>query len=175
MAKSRRTVALMLLCIGIISITLINPITGNTMDQGNMMGQGGMMGSMIGQCQGKECDTMMNACPENMTCMMMQPLIGECPANGTCYIAEQVQNASSAQTRLDCARFWLEKAMGLHELHLRDATTTTNESQIELMDQITNAFECVTGENVTSYENVTFTSDQVPADEHGHQAENSLI
>jgi hypothetical protein len=153
----------------VVLIALTNPITGNMMSQGNMMGPGGMMGSMIGQCQGKECDTMMNACPDNMTCMMMQPVIGECPANGTCYIAEQVQNASSTQTtRLDCARFWLEKAMGLHELHLRDATTTTNESQIELMDQITKAFECVSGENVTSYENVTFASKEAPADEHGH-------
>lgn len=169
MTKSRRTATLLLLHIMVVLIALTNPITGNMMSQGNMMGQGGMMGGVMGQCQGKECDTMMNACPENMTCMMMQSVIGECPENGTCYIAEQVQNASSAQTtRLDCAHFWLEKAMGLHELHLRDATTTTNESQIELMDQITKAFECVTGENVTSYENVTIASKEAPADEHGH-------
>jgi hypothetical protein len=168
MAKLRRNATGLSLFLGIMSIALINPIAGNMMSQGNMMGQGGMMGSMMGQCQSKECNNMMNACPDNTTCMMMQSVIGECPANRTCYIAEQVQNASSAQTRLDCARFWLEKAMGLHELHLRDATTTTNESQIELMDQITKAFECVTGENVTYYENVTITSEQTPADEHGH-------
>lgn len=168
MAKSRSTATLLLLYVTVILIALTNPITGNMMSQGNMVGQGGMMGSMIGQCQGKECDTMMNACPENMTCMMMQPVIGECPANGTCYIAEQVQNASSAQTRLDCARFWLDKAARLHELHLRDTTTTTNESQIELMDQITKALECVTGKNVTTYQNVTIASEQAPGDEHGH-------
>ncbi len=162
MTKSKRTVALLLSSIGIISIALMNPIAGN------MMGPGGMMENMMSQCQGKECDNMMNACPDNMICMMMQPVIGECPANGTCYIAEQVQNASDAQTRLDCASFWLEKAMDLHELHLSDATTTTNESQIELMDQITKAFECVTGKNMTSYENVTTASEQAPADEHGH-------
>lgn len=229
MAKLRRNATVLLLYVGIISIALINPTTGN------MMGQGGMMGNMMGQCQSKECENMMNACPDNMTCMMMQPMmgaceanktcmmmqpmmgtcpanktcmmvqpmmgtcpanktcmmmqpmmgtcpanktcmmlepvIGKCPASGTCYIAERVQNASSAQTRLDCARFWLNKAMVLHELHLRDATTTTDESQIELMDQITSAFECATGENVTSYlvrETVANGTEQTPVDEHGH-------
>lgn len=82
---------------------------------------------------------------------------------------EKDQNAcSEGQARLDCAEFWLKKATELYELHLRDASTTTNESQIELMDQITKALECVTGENVTSYEIDTFASDQASSDEHGH-------
>jgi|GEM_PF-3672555 len=66
-------------------------------------------------------------------------MIGQPPANAS---------------RVDCARFWLEKAMELHEIHIDDPSTTTNESQIELMDQITNAYNCVqrsanTTENAT--------------------------
>ena len=47
----------LLACI-LLLIASINPIAGN------MMGQGNMMGKMMGQCMSKECDTMMNACPE---------------------------------------------------------------------------------------------------------------
>ena len=54
------------------------------------------------------------------------------------------QAASTVQAKLDCALPWLEKAMELHDLHLKDPTTTTDESQLELMDQIMKANECVT-------------------------------
>jgi hypothetical protein len=106
------------------------------------------MGRMV-PCEGEDCVGMLATCPANRTCVMMQPMTGACPEGRTCYVVEQLQNASDAQARLDCARFWLEKAMELHDLHLRDPTTTTDESQIELMNQITRAYECVTGENVT--------------------------
>jgi len=58
------------------------------------------------------------------------------------------QAAKSAQARLDCARPWLAAAMELHDLHLKDPTTTSEASQLELMDQITKAYECVTGEKL---------------------------
>ncbi len=149
MTKSRITSALLMLaCIGIVVIALMEPVAGQ-MGQRGMMGQGGMMGRMV-QCEGEDCPGMMATCPANMTCVMMQPMMGACPEGGTCYVVEQLQNASDAQVRLDCARFWLEQAMELHDLHLRDPTTATEESQIELMDQITRAYECVTGENMTS-------------------------
>jgi len=60
----------------------------------------------------------------------------------------QYQAASTAQAKLDCATPWLEKTVNLHDLHLKDQTTTTEESQLELMDQIMNAYSCVTGEKV---------------------------
>lgn len=156
MTKSRITSALLILaCIGIVVIALMEPVAGQMgqrgmMGQGGMMGQEGMMGRMV-QCEGENCEGMMATCPANMTCVMMQPTTGACPEGRTCYVVEQLQNASDAQARLDCARFWLEQAMELHDLHLRDPTTATEESQIELMDQIMRAHECVTGENVTSY------------------------
>ncbi len=224
--------AILLLFMGIMPFALIDPITGSMMEQGNMMGQSDMIGNMTGQCLSMECKTMMETCPENTTCMMMQSMKGNCPENMTCimmrplgkscpdnmtcvmvqpmgtcptnktcmmmqpmmencpenmtcmmmqsvvdkcpegadcYTLEQDQDTGSeVQARLDCAEYWLKKATELHELHLRDASTTTNESQIELMDQITKALECVTGENVTSHRIVTVASDQTSPDEHGH-------
>lgn len=162
--------ALLLVLLGIMLIALIEPIAGNMLGQENMTGQKDMMA----------------ACPENKTymlhCMMkhmeehsanetmIQPMMGNYSASESCFIVAMDQNASSAQARLDCARLWLEKAMELHELHLKDATTTTNESQIELMNQITRAYECVTGENATR-EMINTTTGQAPTgDEHCHQA-----
>ena len=58
----------------------------------------------------------------------------------------QYQTARAAQARLDCARPWAERAMQLHDLHLRDPSTTTDESQRELMDYIMNTRACLTGE-----------------------------
>jgi len=59
------------------------------------------------------------------------------------------QNASTSQAGPDCARFWLQKAIELHDLHMKDPSTTTNESNMELMDQMERAYECDTGKNVT--------------------------
>lgn len=61
----------------------------------------------------------------------------------------QYQAANAAYTKLECARPWLDKASKLHDLHLKDPTTTTEPSQLELMDQIMKAFECVTGEKTS--------------------------
>ncbi|MBI4686607.1 MAG: hypothetical protein HY756_02340 [Nitrospirae bacterium] len=52
-----------------------------------------------------------------------------------------------AGQRLNCAEEWLKKAIELHELHMKDPKTTTDESQKELMRQIRNAYECVAGKN----------------------------
>lgn len=53
----------------------------------------------------------------------------------------------SLQSKIDCAIPWLEKAITLHELHMKDPTTTTEQSQMELMDQIKKAYECLTGKS----------------------------
>ena len=41
-----------------------------------------------------------------------------------------------SQSKLKRAEQWLKKAVDLHELHMKDPTTTTDASQMELMDQI---------------------------------------
>jgi len=190
---------LLLACIGIIVISLVEPIAGHIKGQGNMTGQrdmmavcpdnngcpdnethtmrcmmhcmmgdhpanGTMMHCMMGNNSANEtiihCMMGNHSANETMThCMMcdysanetmMHCMMGDHPTNGSCLIVKMNQNASSNQARLDCAHFWLEQAMKLHELHLKDPTTTTNESQIELMNQITRAYECIAEENVTS-------------------------
>jgi hypothetical protein len=50
-----------------------------------------------------------------------------------------------SQSKLKCAEQWLKKAIDLHELHMKDPTTTTDVSQMELMDQIRKAYGCITG------------------------------
>ena len=50
-----------------------------------------------------------------------------------------------SQSKLTCAEHWLKKAIDLHELHMKDPTTTTDASQMELMDQIRKAYSCITG------------------------------
>ena len=49
------------------------------------------------------------------------------------------------QSKLKCAGQWLKKAIDLHELHMKDPTTTTDASQMELMDQIKKAYGCIAG------------------------------
>lgn len=74
------------------------------------------------------------------------------------------------QAKLTCAEQWLKKAVDLHELHMKDPKTTTDASQIELMDQIKKAYECITG---TGSE-MGLTPPKKPEvgekkkDEHGH-------
>ncbi len=50
-----------------------------------------------------------------------------------------------SQSKLKCAEQWLKKAIDLHELHMKDPKTTTDASQMELMDQIKKAYGCITG------------------------------
>lgn len=54
--------------------------------------------------------------------------------------------------KLHCAEQWLKKAIQLHELHMKDTTTATNASQMEMMVQMKKAYECISG---TVYESKT--------------------
>lgn len=55
------------------------------------------------------------------------------------------QSPDDLQAGLTCAEEWLKKAIDLHELHMKDPTTITAVSQMELMEQIKKAYECVKG------------------------------
>jgi len=59
----------------------------------NTMGKDYRMEQMIGQCQSKECSSMMNKCPGETTCMMMQPIMGTCPGNNSCVIMQPIIGA----------------------------------------------------------------------------------
>jgi hypothetical protein len=61
----------------------------------NTMGQDYRMEQRIGQCQSKECSSMMNTCPGETTCTMMQPMMGTCPDNDSCVIMQPIIGACS--------------------------------------------------------------------------------
>jgi hypothetical protein len=52
---------------------------------------------------------------------------------------------SDCQGRIKCAEQWLKKAIDLHEIHLKDPKTATEASQMEMMDQMKKAYDCLTG------------------------------
>lgn len=54
------------------------------------------------------------------------------------------QASDVSRCRLACAE-QLKKAIELHELHIKDLKTATEASQLEMMDQLEKAYECITG------------------------------
>ena len=55
------------------------------------------------------------------------------------------QTPADCQSRIKCAEQWLKKAIDLHEIHLEDPKTATEASQMEMMDQMKKAYDCLTG------------------------------
>lgn len=157
MIKSRAIKPILLVAfLGVILVTLVEPIAGDQMGQGNMTEQ----------------ENMMCSCPENgmmMHCMMEEyagnaimgnhsgnEIMMHCmtmendSANGTMMHCMMDQNNTMAQKQLDCASIWLEKAIVLHDLHMKDPKVAANESsQLELMDQMQKAYACLMGNNAT--------------------------
>jgi hypothetical protein len=81
---------------------------------------------------------------ETMMSCMMENYAG----NESCCLAGMNQNTSSAQVNLCCASFWLKQAIELHEMHMKDPSTMTEESQKELMCQMLRAYMCITGKSM---------------------------
>ncbi len=137
--------------------------------QGMMMGEGQQMMPMMEKCQqmmkqmmgdGMMKQEMMQMMMEMMNMqekMMMGPKAAEKKQmmKDMAQMKEKMQKMMSmrmgmmvmddSQPRLKCAEQWLKKAIDLHELHMKDPTTTTDASQMELMDQIKKAYGCITG------------------------------
>jgi hypothetical protein len=141
--------------------TMIHCMPGNdSMMIGNLSVNETMMQCMLGN------DSMMMgnlSANETMVHCMME---NDSMMNGSCCIIEMDQSASAAQARLDCAQFWLEQAIEMHEMHLKDPSTATNESQLEMMDQMMRAYECIVGENMTKNmtQNMTMGMMNITAD-----------
>lgn len=132
---------------------------------GNHKANETMMCCMMGQHHGMMGNNSMNE--TMMRCMhhcMMEhrgmmgndSMMGDHAANETmmpCMMGDHMmkmdQNASAAQARLDCAQFWLEQAIELHKIHLKNPSAATNESQLRMMNQMMRAYECIVGENIT--------------------------
>ncbi|MBI4654154.1 MAG: hypothetical protein HY752_04080 [Nitrospirae bacterium] len=54
------------------------------------------------------------------------------------------QSVYDLQAKLKCAEQWLKKAIDLHEIHIKDPKTATEASQMEMMEQMENAYKCIT-------------------------------
>lgn len=78
-----------------------------------------------------------------------------------------MMGTDDSQSKLKCAEQWLKKAIYLHELHMKDPKTTTDASQMELMDQIKKAYGCVAG---TGSEMIGTPSKELESKEPGKTA-----
>jgi len=117
-----------------------------------------MMKQMMGDCMMKQEMMQMMMDMMNMQEKMMQgPKVAEKKQmmKDMAQMKEKMQQMMAmhmdmtemddSQSKLTCAEQWLKKAIDLHELHMKDPTTTTDASQMELMDQIKKAYGCITG------------------------------
>ncbi len=55
-----------------------------------------------------------------------------------------MMETGDSQAKLKCVEEWLKKAIDLHEIHIKDPKTATEASQMEMMDQMKKAYECIT-------------------------------
>lgn len=83
---------------------------------------------------------------------------------------DMMMGMGDSQAKLKCAEGWLKKAIDLHELHMRDPKTTTDSSQMELMDQIKKAYGCITGtgSEIINEPSKGPAGEEKKKDAHGH-------
>jgi len=116
------------------------------MGHGMMMGQGAMMQDMMQMMM-----DMMNMQEK----MMMAPKADEKKQmmKNMAQMKEKMQQMMSmhmimmmrqASDKMKCAEQWLKKAIDLHEIHIKDPKTATEASQMEMMEQMGNAYKCIT-------------------------------
>ncbi|AKB81953.1 hypothetical protein MSBR3_1375 [Methanosarcina barkeri 3] len=150
---------LLLVLIGIIVTAFVQPIAGSTMGQGKLMEQKdkmvpcpenkSMMQSGTKECENSEMyetsskekmKSMMEekSCNETMTGSMMKEKL----ANKSCY------NESLSKANIDCAHLWLKKAIKIHEMHMMNPCTSTEDSNMEMMDQMKEAKKYLAGEKM---------------------------
>lgn len=91
----------------------------------------------------------------NMSKMNCPCMTEEDSENDSCFMAEMGENISSDQVRTDCAIFWLKDAIEQHEMHMKDPSTETGESQMELMFEMMKVNTCITGKNMMMEMNET--------------------
>ena len=56
-----------------------------------------------------------------------------------------MMSGMNTQAKVKCAEEWIKKAIDLHEVHIKDPKTATEASQMEMMEQMKKAYECITG------------------------------
>jgi hypothetical protein len=122
-----------------------------------MPGQGMMMQNMMQMMMdmmGMQEKMMMGAKPAEKKKMMkdmaqmkekMQKMMSMCKGM-------MGEPSDVSKCRLTCSEQWLKKAIDLHEIHIKDPKTATEASQMEMMDQMKKAYECITGARCGSSE-----------------------
>jgi hypothetical protein len=120
-----------------------------------MPGQGMMMQDMMQMMMdmmNMQEKMMMGAKPAEKKKMMkdmaqmkekMQKMMSRC--KGMMVAGMMGEPSDVSQCRLTCSEQWLKKALDLHEIHIKDPKTATEASQMEMMDQMEKAYECITG------------------------------
>ncbi len=151
-----------------------------------MMGQGMMMQDMMQMMMdmmNMQEKMMMGAKPAEKKKMMkdmaqmkekMQKMMSMC--KGMMVGGMMGEPSDVSQCRLTCSEQWLKKAIDLHEIHIKDPKTATEASQMEMMDQMKKAYECITGaccrmSEIPSKEPESKETkhEEIPkGDEHGH-------
>jgi hypothetical protein len=128
---------------------------GQQMPMMQTMGQGMMMQNMMQMMMdmmNMQEKMMMGAKPAEKKKMMkemaqmkenMQKMMSMC--KGMTVGGMMGQPSDVSQCRLTCAEQWLKRAIDLHEIHIKDSKTATEASQMEMMDQMKKAYECITG------------------------------
>jgi len=139
----KRFILVVISCIFVVALTgrysFAQPDSGMKGEQkGEMKQQGmkmdeGMMKQMMEKCQPMMKQMMGDGM---MKKEMMQKMMS---------MHMDRMGMDDSQSKLKRAEQWLKKAVDLHELHMKDPTTTTDASQMELMDQIKKAYGCITG------------------------------
>ncbi len=78
----------------------------------------------------------------------LESMMEEKLANESCYTGKMGQKVGLTQANMECICLCLEKAMKLHEMHMRTPETATKESKMEMMKQMMQAHEYLTGEKM---------------------------
>lgn len=130
-----------------------------------MMGQGMMMKDMM-QMMMDMMDmqerSMMRVRPAEKKQMMMD--MARMREKMKSMMSMMMGQSPDGSMRMKCSEQWLKKAIDLHEVHLKDPKTATEESQMEMMHQMKEAYECLTAATVDQGK----TNDEKPKDPHGH-------
>ena len=166
--ETKRSILVVIGCIFVVALTgrysfaqMDSSMKGEMKQQGMKMDEG-MMKQMMEKCQ-PMMKQMMGDGMMKQEMMNMQEKMMKGPKSAEkkqmmkdmAQMKEKMQKMMSmhmdmtgmddSQSKLKCAEQWLKKAIDLHELHMKDPTTTTDASQMELMDQIKKAYGCITG------------------------------
>jgi hypothetical protein len=114
------------------------PMMGQDMMQ-MMMGMMNMQEKMMKGVKTQEKKKMM----KDMTQMKgkMQNMMSMCGMTG----GMMEKSTADSSCRMNCAEQWLKKAIDLHDVHIKDPKTATEASQMEMMEQMKKAYDCITG------------------------------